>query len=120
MSEHTPISHLHDQPSGPGVLTLDSRRHGEAHVIVVGGELDMATTPMLEAELGRVEASDASLIMLDLCGLRFIDSCGVHLLYQAAARARSDSDRLRLLRPSPPVMRVFETCGLDALLPLTD
>ncbi len=58
--------------------------------------------------------------MLDLSGLTFLDSTGVHLLVRAAARSRADSDRLTLLRGSPAVQRLLEICGVDEVLPFAD
>jgi anti-sigma B factor antagonist len=53
------------------------RRGGDAVVIAVSGELDLAETPALELELERVEASGATLVIVDLSDLEFIDSSGL-------------------------------------------
>ena len=100
-----------------GQLSISSQRDGDAHVIGLSGELDLATAANVEQELRRVEATDASSIVVDLSGLTFMDSTGVRLLMQAQARSRADSDRLRLLRGPADVQRVFELCGVDGLLP---
>jgi anti-sigma B factor antagonist len=93
-------------------FTLRSERHGATHTIAPLGELDIATTPQLEAELLRVEATDAKSIVLDLSGLDFIGSTGVKVLVAADARSRADSNRLVLRRPSKNVSRVFVICGM--------
>lgn len=72
----------------------------------------MATSPKLEDELLRVEATDARSIVLDLSGLDFIGSTGVKVIVAAEARSRADSNRLVLLRPSKTVARVFVICGM--------
>ena len=103
-----------------GELTICSERDGEIHTIRLIGELDLATADAVQAELERVERSDAHSIVLDLSGLTFMDSTGVRLLVQAHARSRADSHRLSLLRGGRAVQRVMELSGVDALLPFAD
>jgi anti-sigma B factor antagonist len=101
-------------------FALRSERHGGTHTIAPLGELDVATSPKLEAELLRVEATDAKSIVLDLSGLDFIGSTGVRVIVAADARSRADSDRLVLLRPSEIVSRVFVICGMGDWPAFTD
>jgi len=103
-----------------GQLTLRSEREGEIHTICLIGELDLATADPVQAELERVEATDAAAIVLDLSDLTFMDSTGVRLLVNAQARSRADSNRLTLLRGRAAVQRVLELTGVDALLPFAD
>jgi len=103
-----------------GTLTLLSEREGDTHTISPYGELDLATAHDLQAEILRVEATDAESIVLDLSGLDFIDSTGIQLVIQAEARSRANSRRLSLLRPSDRVFRVFVICGVADRLPFAD
>lgn len=103
-----------------GQLTLRSEREGEIHTICLIGELDLATADPVQAELERVEATDAAAIVLDLSDLTFMDSTGVRLLVNAQSRSRADSNRLTLLRGRAAVQRVLELTGVDALLPFAD
>jgi anti-anti-sigma factor len=91
---------------------------GETAHIVFEGELDIATSPGAEAELKRVEADGASLIVLDLRGLTFMDSTGLRLLVAADARARDAGHRLAIVKGPEAVHRVLEITGLDAKLDL--
>jgi anti-sigma B factor antagonist len=121
MFEHAPSTQPHaDFLRTVGTLTLRSERDGGTHRISPSGELDLATAPDLEAELLRVEATDADAIVLDLSGLDFIDSNGIRLVVMADARSRADSDRLALVRPSDGVFRVFVICGVADRLPFVD
>jgi anti-sigma B factor antagonist len=104
----------------PGELTIVSAREGDIHVISLTGELDLATADELEQELARVEATDVLSIVLDLSGLRFMDSTGVRLILGADARSRANSNRLTLLPGPPAVQRVFELTGVIDLLPFAD
>lgn len=121
------ISHARqDRPSRAqqliefGALSMSSERNGGVHTLRLSGELDLATTHRVEAELKRVEASGAQTIVIDLSELAFINSTGVHLLVDAEARSRAQSTDLALLRGSPAVQRVLEICGVDAALPFDD
>ena len=80
---------------------MSSARDGDAHMISLFGELDLATADGVRTELDRVEATDAQAIVLDLGGLTSIDSAGVRLLLSAGARERAGSNRLTLRRGSP-------------------
>ncbi len=103
-----------------GTLSMSSQRNGAVHTIRLCGELDVATTGRVEAELKRVEAGDARTIVVDLSGLAFISSTGVNLLVDAEARSRAASNSLTLLRAAPGVQRVVEICGLETALPFGD
>lgn len=100
-----------------GALSMSSERDGAVHTICLSGELDLGTADGVDAELQRVEATDAWTIVVDLSGLTFISSTGVQLLVDAEVRSRADSQRLTLLRAPPAVQRVLEICGVDAALP---
>lgn len=103
-----------------GELTIHSERDGEIHTLRLIGELDLATADWVQAELERVESTDAGSIVLDLSRLTFMDSTGVRLLVQAHARSRADAHRLSLLRGGRAVQRVMELSGVDVLLPFAD
>ena len=96
-----------------GVLRVHSERDGAVHTVALSGELDLAGAPDVEQELKRVEATDASVIVLDLSRLTFIDSTGIRLVVSAEARSRADSNRLTLLRGPAAVQRVFEIAGVE-------
>jgi anti-sigma B factor antagonist len=102
-----------------GSLALRSERDGDTHVIELIGELDLDGAPRLEEELLRVEASDASSIIVDLGSLEFIDSTGIRLLLMAAERS-TDTGRFTLLKGPRQVHRVFEITDLVDRLPFAD
>jgi anti-anti-sigma factor len=103
-------------PSGPRLTLRTAYRHG-VYVVAPYGELDLATVPDLQRAMDRAEASDAREIVLDLSNLSFLDSTGLRLVIHADARSRSDGNRLRLLRGTPSVHRLFDLCGLADRLP---
>lgn len=84
------------------------------------GELDMSTIGVVEHELRWAEGRASGLIVIDLRGLTFMDSTGLHLLIEAAARARAAGRRLVLVKGRTQVMRVFEITGLAERLDFVD
>lgn len=103
-----------------GALTMSSERNGAVHTLRLSGDLDLATTKRVEAELKRIEASDARTMVIDLSDLAFINSTGVHLLVDAGLRSHADANGLTLLRGSAAVQRVLQICGVETALPFTD
>jgi anti-sigma B factor antagonist len=85
-------------------------------IVQPSGELDVATVETLRAALNGVKG--AGRLVLDLRGLSFIDSTGLHLLVALHERARNDGFQLTLLAPAAPVDRAIRLCGLDEALPI--
>lgn len=102
------------------VLTARSVRNGKTHLLELSGDLDLASYETLDDELRRIEATDASRIVIDLSQLTFLDSAGIRLLVEADARSRSDSNRLRLIPGDHRVQRILQLCGLEESLPFVD
>ncbi len=88
------------------------------HVVVAPrGELDMATVGKLDQELRQLHESGFSRIVLDLGGLSFMDSSGLHLVMRWTADASRDGFTFEL-EPGPPVVqRIFELAALTDELP---
>jgi anti-sigma B factor antagonist len=86
-------------------LTLETRTEGEAAVIALTGELDIAGAQALEQELAAVEADAA---VLDLRGLEFMDSSGLRAIVVCAQRAQDAGRRFALIAGAAQVMRVFD------------
>lgn len=91
--------------------------HWRGHVAILqpSGELDLATIETLRAALDDIEIAGA--VVLDLRGLSFVDSAGVHLLIELHQRAQRDGFRLALLAPPAPVDSAIRLCGLYEALP---
>ena len=103
-----------------GQLSVRSRRDDDVHTIALAGEMDLANASDVERELIRAEATNATKIVIDLSELTFMDSTGIRLLITAHARARTDGNRLVLIRPPARVFRVLCIAGVDGLLPFAD
>lgn len=80
------------QPPSFECLRVD---RADSVLVVVAGELDIATVPQLDSVLRDAE-SVAPVIVLDLGGLEFVASCGACLLLEADDRIRRAGGRLKI------------------------
>lgn len=89
----------------------------ERAVVAPSGELDMSTVGAVELELRALRSEGFDEIVLDLSGLTFMDSTGLHLAVRWAQAAQVDGFRFEL-EPGPrAVQRVFELAELTEELP---
>ena len=109
----------------PFVVEVQRREH--VTIVQPRGELDLASAETLRSTLEAAIADtqravldgmeDGARLVLDLRGLSFIDSTGLHLLVALDQRAQRDGFQLTLLAPAAPVDRAIQLCGLDQTLP---
>lgn len=91
-----------------------------SRVVEVTGELDLSTIAHWEAEVEQA-AERASMIVLDLTGLAFIDSAGVHSLFRMLAALDRRAKRLVLVAPPEgAVRRLLDVLNLTALADVYD
>jgi anti-anti-sigma factor len=88
--------------------------------VSLSGELDIASAPQLEDQLGQVEAAGPAAIVLDLRGLEFMDSTGLRTIVGADTRAREQGRRLAIVRGPEAVQRIFTVTKLDERLDIVD
>lgn len=93
-------------------LRVDSRTEKDRIVISLGGELDMASAPLLQAALESAEAEATSALVLDLRELRFMDSTGLRIILSARERWLSRGHELALSAASSQVQRLLSVSGL--------
>ncbi|QEC48590.1 STAS domain-containing protein [Baekduia soli] len=85
------------------------KRPDDSYVVVVFGEVDVASAPRLEAAM-----PDADVIVIDLKSVTFMDSSGLHLLIRAHQHARDQGRTFALDRQlSPSVQRLLELTAMD-------
>ena len=99
---------------------VDVRNENRTALVVVSGELDVASGPMLEQELAKAEASDPQLLILDLRDLEFIDSTGLSILIKAHQQAEASGRRFAVVRGRSQVQRLLGLTGLEERLTLVD
>jgi anti-anti-sigma factor len=105
-------------PTGFSISISD--RDGRA-VVVLRGELDVATAPDLEAALReRLDAGQD--VVVDLRELAFMDSTGLRVLVAAHARVEGGGPSFLIVPPPPgaPVAKILAITGVASVLDLID
>jgi anti-sigma B factor antagonist len=85
-------------------------------VVVVAGEIDLATAPMLDDAISAISGA----VVLDLSGVTFMDSSGVRVLVRHRQTREASGDRFDLVAVSRPVRRVLEMAGILGFLDVAD
>jgi len=91
-------------------FNLETSRIGGHDVIVVKGEIDMATAPTLEKALAKFSKKE---VFLDLRKTEFMDSAGLKVLITQRSRLEESGGVLRLVVGEGPVMRLLELAGVS-------
>lgn len=99
---------------------VEAHSQGEAQILAVSGELDLAAAGSLEEELERALTSGSGPIIIDLKDLDFIDSTGLSVLVRAHQRAEESGRQLGLVNPGAQVDRLLSLTGLADRLALSD
>lgn len=100
-------------------LALTTEEDGSRVLIRATGELDFATAEKLVAVLNN-GASDKAEVVIDLRGLTFMDCAGLRVVLYANKWTALDGCRLRLIRGTDTVQRVFQLTGTEAELRFID
>jgi anti-sigma B factor antagonist len=103
----------------PQGLAISHVSEDNSQVIVVVGELDLASAPKLEKYVGEFPQAGARELTIDLRAVTFMDSAGLRVL----ARLRDTCehrgcDFALICSPSSQVARIIEISGAGKLLPM--
>jgi anti-sigma B factor antagonist len=100
----------------PAGMRVQEIAEGGVHTVILSGELDLATRPLLDAALARVEHEPIDALVLDLGALGFMDSTGLHGVLTAKAMCARNGCDFMVLPGSTQVQRLFALSGvLDEL-----
>ena len=105
----TPQAHPYPYPSQ---LDIVCQARFDHVTLIVCGEIDLASVPDLEREL-RAAESRARHVVLDLAGLEFIDSAGLHALIDAQRRAEMNGHELVFTQVPAHAQRLFRLTGIN-------
>ncbi|KDN22590.1 STAS domain-containing protein [Amycolatopsis rifamycinica] len=95
-------------PADPGVVT-----------VVVSGELDLATVPLLKTTVREVLAARPWRLTIDLTAVTFCGSTGLRALVVLDAAAGEAGTRVAI-RPTAAIRRLLRITRLDGALPLLE
>lgn len=108
--------------SGGGIepLSITVAPTADVVTVIVGGEIDVHTSPQLRScLLDQVARTGASRVVVDLTSVTFCDSTALGVLVGAHRRMQGEDRLLEVRAPSPPVRHLFEVSGLDHVLHLS-
>jgi anti-sigma B factor antagonist len=84
------------------------------------GEIDLATVDDVRRKIDESVAGGCERVVLDLGGVTFMDSNGLHLALDADTDAREGGGQLLIIDGPGPVQRIFDVTGLRDRLPFVD
>jgi anti-sigma B factor antagonist len=95
-------------------------REGDAALVTISGELDLSTSPeLVNAAVMAMKEDGVHRLVVDLAGLRFIDSSGINALIEIRNESQRSNVALRLADPSPRVTEVLRLTAVDDLFDIS-
>ena len=103
-------------------LAVEARTHRRTALVALRGELDMLTVSKVAEVIDGLEpqADGVRHLVLDLRGLTFMDSSGLHELIKQNEFARSNRHNLAVVRGTEAIDRLLEVTGVKDNLVLVD
>jgi anti-sigma B factor antagonist len=101
---------------------LDVVRDGPTVIARIDGEIDLSNANELAGLISNGVPNDALLLVIDLTGVVYVDSAGIHVLFELRDRLKTRGQEIRLVVPAgseifealrvvylPSVVAVFES-----------
>jgi anti-anti-sigma factor len=99
------------------LITVSVDHRDGIAVIVVAGEIDMASAPTLEAAVADVVAEDPAGVIFQLSAVDFMGSVGVRILVETQQKTGA-ADRFAVVTNGAVTRRPIELAGLEETLSL--
>ena len=103
--------------TAPARLGVEELVWGGRRTLILTGELDAASAPMLNATLLKRRGLGTNKIALDLSNLTSIDSTGLRWVLSAKELSENDGYEFALIPGPRHIQRFFELEGLLDVLP---
>jgi anti-anti-sigma factor len=101
------------------IAGFEFEQHEAVLVATVDGEIDSSNAAELRLALSERLPSASSALVLDLSAVSYLDSSGIHLLFDLGRRLAARRQALRLVVPDgAPMRRVLELCAIDTVAPM--
>jgi anti-anti-sigma factor len=102
----------HVPPGAPAPpLTIETRLTAGTATVVIRGELDIATTPLLAERLAEILGRSPQRLAFDMTQVVFVDCAAIRLVVGAGQLL--PGGRRSVIRPSAPVLRILDLTGMD-------
>jgi anti-sigma B factor antagonist len=101
-------------------MTVEIRQAGPQDVVaVMPAEVDCTNAAEVREVLLRTLNGTVRTLTIDMSATTFCDVAGVRAIERAYQRARACGTRLRLLAPTPGVLRILTLTGIHRIIPIT-
>ncbi|HEY2791329.1 MAG TPA: STAS domain-containing protein [Micromonosporaceae bacterium] len=101
-------------------LSIEHRTESDLPVLVIGGDLDLASVPALNDAGAEVLKAGARHVIADISAVSFCDSSGLSAFVRIANALAPRDGRLAVAGPQPIVRRVLEISGLVDIFLVTE
>lgn len=99
------------------ILVIEQERQGAHQILLVTGELDLATVgDLITAGTTALADPDVHAVIVDLAGLTFIDSTGLGALVQQNNTAQSHASSFAVRGATGQTLSIMRLTALDTLL----
>jgi anti-anti-sigma factor len=96
--------------------TVKVATHEGSVEIVLEGEVDLANAKSVARQIHAAITNQTTAAAIDLSRVTYMDSAGLHILFELAARLPTLQIALELISPvGSQVRRVMELCGLTSV-----
>jgi anti-sigma B factor antagonist len=93
---------------------------GALSIVALHGELDISVRAQLIAAVDQILAADPLIVAIDLRGLKFMDSSGIHVLVSTGRRCQEHGRRFFLIRGDARIEHLLSVSGLDDYFEIVD
>lgn len=101
------------------IATFEFEEREGVLIAAFQGEIDSSNAAELRLALSERLPSAASALILDLSNVGYIDSSGIHLLFDLGRRLAARRQALRLVVPDgAPMRRVLQLCAIEGVAPM--
>ena len=101
-------------------LSIETHMSPDGSLLVLSGELDIASAPRLRAEINALVAGGVRNLVVDLHDADFIDAVGLGAVVQASKLLSAHGGRFSIVRPKEGVMKIFTITGLAGSFEMYD
>lgn len=99
---------------------IEISKSASTTTLVIGGDLDLAERDQFPEITARITGLRRQLLVIDMCGVTFLDSTGAAFLISLADSSRRRGGATVLRGPDPRDLFVLEVCGALELFRIDD
>lgn len=94
-------------------IKVNTRQLGEGvYAVEVQGEIDVYTSPRVKETINELIEGSHYNFVINLEGVRYIDSTGLGVLIGALKKVREHNGRIVLICTNPQIKKIFNITGL--------